>query len=59
MKEAAAAIIGFGFEELRAKRIQGCDALWNIGSQKNPAECGNEFHRIYSGGLFKKWGMGS
>lgn len=57
MTEALAAILKFGFENLSAKRIEACHALWNTGSEKVLTNNGFVFVKYLEKGFLKngKW----
>ncbi len=54
MSEAVAVVIRFGFEQLKAKRIEACHALWNKASERVLKKNGMEFIRYIEKGFQKK-----
>ncbi|MEM7792484.1 MAG: GNAT family N-acetyltransferase [Verrucomicrobiota bacterium] len=54
MTESVAAVLGFGFEELNAIRIEACHALWNIASERVLKKSGMTFIRHIPKGFKKK-----
>lgn len=55
MSEAVAAVINFGFEQLEAREIEACYALWNKASERVIQKNGMQFVRYIPEG-FKKNG---
>jgi ribosomal-protein-alanine N-acetyltransferase len=57
MTEVLQAILHFGFQELKAERIEACYALWNIASEKVLKRNGMQFDRYLEKGFKKngKW----
>lgn len=57
MTEALGAIIDFGFWRLKAKIIESCHAIWNIGSEKVLKRNGMKFKKYLEKGFQKngKW----
>ena len=53
-KEAAIAIVKFGFEKLRAESIEACCATWNIASKKIFESLGMKFIKEIDCGFKKK-----
>jgi ribosomal-protein-alanine N-acetyltransferase len=54
MTEALAGILQFGFEQLKANKIQACHALWNKASEKVLKRNGMEFEKYLPHGFKKK-----
>jgi ribosomal-protein-alanine N-acetyltransferase len=54
MTEAAKAILEFGFQMLKAERIEGYYALWNSGSEKVLKRIGMKFVRYLPQGFQKR-----
>jgi len=55
MTEGLEGVLRFGFENLQAKRIEACHAIWNIGSEKVLQKNGFKFVKLIAKG-FKKEG---
>ena len=53
MSETVAAILAFGFERLKAERIEAAHAIWNKGSEKVLLKNGFVFHKFLPQGFFK------
>lgn len=54
MKEAVAAVLKFGFEELCAAEIEACCATWNIASERVLQNNGFRFEKYLEEGFLKK-----
>jgi ribosomal-protein-alanine N-acetyltransferase len=54
ISEALQAIMGFGFEELGADKIEACYALWNKASERVLVKSGMEMDRYIEKGFKKK-----